>query len=108
MHSEPVPDQIEARETKVSLPFPTSMWGRILYGLFVTILPAVAFLATNLLKPEWQNGRLNSYIILLLFPEASVLFFPLLGYSIICYLLLLFAPSRFSTSFGLRAGIYTG
>ena len=108
MLSELVPDQAEAKETEVSLPFPTSRWGRIWYGLFVTILPAFSFWATDLLKPEWQNGRLDSYIILLLFPEASMLFFPLLAYSIVSYLLLLFVPNRFSASFVVRAGIYTG
>ena len=108
MSTEPVLDQIELQESSVSLPFPTSQWGRIVYGLFITILPAFSFWATDLFKPEWQNGSLSSYIILLLFPEASLLFFPLLAYSVICYLLLLFAPSRFSTSFVVRTGIYTG
>jgi len=105
---EPVREQSEIKETPISLPFPTAWWGRLLYGLFVTILPAFSFWATQLLKPEWQNGDLSSYIILLLFPEASLMFFPLLAYSIICYLLLLLVPTRFSGSFVVRAGIYTG
>jgi len=108
MSTELVEGQMEARESSVALPFPTGLWGRIFYGLFITIMPAFSFWATDLLKPEWQNGELSSYIILLLFPQASLLFFPLLAYSIICYLLLLFAPHRFSTSVIVRGGIYTG
>ncbi len=108
MNLEPVPDQVDAQESVLALPFPNAGWARILYGLFVTVLPAFSFWATDLLKPEWQNGALSSYIILLLFPQASILFFPLLAYSTICYLLLLYTPTRFWQSFIVRAGIYTG
>jgi len=108
MRLEPDAIQIDAEEASKSLPFPTAPWGRILFGLFVTVLPIFSFWATDLLKPEWQNGELSSYIILLLFPQASILFFPLLAYSIICYLFLLYLPDRFSQSFIVRAGIYTG
>ena len=108
MNMEAVPDQREAQEPSVSLPFPASGWGRILYGLFITLLPAFSFAATALIKPEWQNGQLGSYIILLLFPKASLWFLPLLAYSIICYLLLLLAPARYAPAFVVRAGIYTG
>jgi hypothetical protein len=105
---EVAPDQIEAQKPLISLPFPTSAWQRILYGLFITLLPAFSFAATALLKPEWQNGQVGSYIILLLFPKASLWFLPLLAYSIICYLLLLLAPARYSQVFVVRAGVYTG
>jgi len=108
MSLEPVPEQIDPKESSAVLPFPTAPWARILYGLFVTVLPVFSFWATDLLKPEWQNGELSSYIILLLFPQASILFFPLLAYSIICYLFLLYMPDRFSQSFIVRAGIDTG
>jgi hypothetical protein len=108
MNLKPVSDQSEIEVSPVSLPFPFVWWGRVLYGLFVTVLPAFSFWATDLLKPEWQTGKLQDYLILLLFPEASLLFFPLLTYSIICYLLLLIRPTRFSGSFIVRAGIYTG
>ncbi len=101
-------DQTDEKEPSTSLPFPNAWWGRALYGLFVTVLPAFSFWATELLKPEWQDGELRSYIILLLFPEASLLFFPLLAYSIICYLLLLLRPTHFAGSFVIRCGIYTG
>ncbi|MCI0551608.1 MAG: hypothetical protein L0287_11690 [Anaerolineae bacterium] len=79
-----------------------------MYGLFITVLPVFSFWAAELLKPEWQSGDLSDYIILLLFPEASPLFFPLLAYSIICYLLLLIAPTRYSSLSLIRYGIYTG
>ncbi|HEU0297170.1 MAG TPA: DUF6688 family protein [Anaerolineales bacterium] len=108
MNIEPVPDQREAQEPSVSLPFPTSAWGRYVYGLFITVLPAFSFAATAFIKPDWQNGELGSYIILLLFPKASLWFLPLLAYSIICYLLLLLAPTRYAQAFVVRAGIYTG
>lgn len=108
MNLEPDAIQIDAQEASIPLPFPQAWWGRVFYGLFVAVLPAFSFWATDLLKPEWQNGQLSSYIILLLFPQASIFFFPLLAYSIICYLLLLYMPARFSQSFIVRAGIYTG
>jgi len=108
MSLEPIPEQIDPKESLAVVPFPIAPWGRILYGLFVTVLPIFSFWATDLLKPEWQNGNLSSYLILLLFPQASILFFPLLAYSIICYLLILLAPARFSQVFVVRAGIYTG
>src|SRR3990172_242821 len=108
MDFETTSDQTDGKEPSISLPFPNAWWGRVSYGLFVTVLPAFSFWATQLLKPEWQNGELRSYIILLLFPEASLLFFPLLAYSIICYLLLLLMPERFAQSFVIRVGIYTG
>ncbi|RPJ25342.1 MAG: hypothetical protein EHM33_14810, partial [Chloroflexi bacterium] len=104
MELEAVSSETDGKEPSISLPFPSAWWGRVLYGLFVTALPVFSFWATELLKPEWQNGELRSYIILLLFPEASLLFFPLLAYSIICYLLLLLAPTRFARSFVLRCG----
>jgi hypothetical protein len=88
--------------------FPKPWWGRLLYGLFVTAMPAFSFWAIQSLKPEWQNGDLSAYVTLLLLPEASLLFFPLLAYSIISYLLLLLDLTRYSESFVIRFGIYTG
>ena len=89
-------------------PFPAS-WGlRVLYVLFVTVLPAFSFWATELLKPEWQSGKFADYIIVFLFPKASLLFFVLLAYSIVSYVLLLISPDQKSQSFFIRLGIYTG
>ena len=108
MTMEPSPDPMDAKVPPGSLPFPTTWWGSIFYVLFITVLPIFSFRATDLLKPEWQNGQLDSYLILLLFPEASVWFFPLLTYSVVCYLLLLLRPTRFAQAFVVRAGVYTG
>jgi hypothetical protein len=108
MSIEPALEQTEAQEQPASLPFPTAKGGRFFYGLFVTALPAFSFWVIHFLKPEWQNGEFSSYVILSLFPEASLLFFPLLAYSVVCYWLLLWAPSYFSRWFSIRAGIYTG
>jgi len=88
--------------------FPYKNWERVIYSLFIAIMPVVAFWATELFKPDWQTGRLQDYLILFLFPQASLLFFFLLAYSIICFLLLAIAPDRFSGSFVIRVGIYTG
>ena len=108
MSLEPVPDENVTRTAPLTLPFPSAAWLRVLYGLFVGLMPVFSFWATDLIKPEWQNGELSSYIVLFLFPEASLWFLFLLAYSIMSYLLLLFRPSRFSRSFIVRMGIYTG
>jgi len=89
-------------------PFPAS-WGlRVMYILFVTALPAFSFWATELLKPEWQTGKFSDYIIVFLFPKASLMFLVLLVYSISSYVLLLISPDQRSQSFFIRLGIYTG
>ena len=108
MSAEPALEQSEVEEKSVSLPFPISWWGRIFYGLFLTAMPILSFWATDAIKPEWQDGKLDSYIALLLSPDASLLFFLLLGFSIISYWFLLFASNRFAESFTIRLGIYTG
>lgn len=95
-------------EPVASLPFPRKAWGRFLFGLFVTVLPAIAFGIALALIPDWQDGRFESYVILLLQPEASLLFFILLAYSVVCYLLLLAEPVHFSRFFPVQFGIYTG
>jgi hypothetical protein len=108
MSAETIAEQDILEESSNLTPFPKLWWGRLLHGLFVTAMPAFSFWAIQFLKPEWQNGDLSAYITLLLLPEASLLFFPLLAYAIICYLLLLLAPTRYSGSFFVRFGVYTG
>jgi hypothetical protein len=93
---------------EISMPFPSSRWGRLLYALFITILPFFSFWLTLLVKPDWQSGKLSDYAILFLSPEASLFVLPLLTYSIVCYLLLLINTSRFAPLFLIRFGIYTG
>lgn len=107
MDIEAAAEQRSVEQAGTSLPFPRAWWGRVLYGLYITILPAFAFWGTELVKPEWQSGDLSDYIILLLFPEASMLFFLLLAYSVICYVFLLISPLRDPHYFFIRLGIYT-
>jgi hypothetical protein len=107
MIAEPIPEQNDG-EKMVSFPFPDARRGRWLYGLFIVILPVFAFWGIQLDKPQWQSENLTDYIKLLLLPEASLIFFPLLGYSIISYILILISPSRYASSFLIRTGIYSG
>jgi hypothetical protein len=79
-----------------------------LYGLFIIVLPTFSFWVIPSLKPEWQSGEMDAYLVLLLQPEASIFFLALLAYSIICYSLLLIDADRFSPFFVVRLGIYTG
>lgn len=108
MEPETSSDQISGAKPALSLPFPYALWGRVLYAFYITIMPALAFWGIEVLKPEWQSGKLSDYVALLLAPEASLVFLFLLAYSVICYLLLLIAPTRFSQLFFIRFGIYTG
>ena len=101
-------EQDPEEEPHVSYPFPTSRWGRIFYGLFIALMPIFAFWVTDFFKPEWQTGEFSDYIILLLFPEASLLFIVLLAYSIVCYCLLLIDLARYSQKPVVRFGTYTG
>ena len=108
MSLESVPGQSEIKESPNSLPFPKSGWVRVMYGLFITVLPAFSFWATQVLKPEWQSGELPAYLALFLQAEASIFFLFLLAYSIVCYILLLINPDSYSRLFVIRFGIYTG
>jgi hypothetical protein len=108
MSVETIAEQDIVQESSNLTPFPKPWWGKLLVSLLVTAIPTFSFFAVELIKPEWQSGRLSDYVILFLFPEASLLFFPLLAYSIICYLLLLHAPARYSPSFLIRFGVYSG
>jgi len=108
MNLEAASGQSDVKEAETSLPFPKVWWGRVLYGIYITVTPILSFWATDVFKPEWKSGELSDYIILFLFPEASLVFFLLMGYSIICYLLLLISPTRYSRLFSIRFGVYTG
>src|SRR5688572_7585480 len=108
MTVETIAAQNTVDEPSKATPFPKTWWAKLLMSLLVTAVPTFSFFAVELLKPEWQSGKLSDYVILFLFPEASLFFFPLLAYSVICYLLLLFASDRYSSSFLVRFGIYTG
>lgn len=108
MSVEPALESSKIQETPISLPFPRVWWVRILYGLFVTAIPAFSFSIIHALEPEWQNGELSSYVILSLYPAASVFFILLLTYSIVSYWFLLIQPIQSSQTLIVRFGVYTG
>ena len=90
------------------LPVPDAAWERWLYVLIVTLLPIICFSLGDLVKPEWQSGKLSDYAALLLSPSAAWFFFPFLIYSVVCLVLLAIEPRRFAARFVVRLGIYTG
>lgn len=108
MSVEAIAEQEPQEKSFVSTPFPESYWGRFLYGLFMIVMPGLAFWSTNLFLPEWQTGELSAYVILLLSPEASLLFFILIAYAIVCYCLLLADTAHYVQLYAIRLGIYTG
>lgn len=108
MRMETASEQGEVQGSPIAQPTPRDRWSRILYGLFLLVMPGVAFWATDFFKPEWQDGQFDSYLILLLSPGASWIFFPLLLYSVLSYLFLLNDFERYSGRFVVRFGIYAG
>src|SRR5512147_1695960 len=108
MSIEPTLERGEIQQTSISVPFPIKWWGRILYGLFLTLIPAFSFWIVPAIGPEWQDGKFTSFVTLSLYPEASVFFILLLIYSVVSYLFFLVKPFRYSHSLIIRIGIYTG
>jgi hypothetical protein len=108
MSIDAVPDLSPQPEQPTAGPIPRSGIGKLLFAAFVLAMPVVAFWSTDLFWPEWQNGELKSYLILLLSPKASWPFFPFLAYSIVCYLLLSYDLGRYAAHWIVRFGIYTG
>ncbi|MBI5297341.1 MAG: hypothetical protein HY869_17825 [Chloroflexi bacterium] len=90
------------------LPVPKSIFWRIAQAFVVTLLTLAAFIVVVILKPEWQDGKFSSYVVLMLSPEASWIFAPLLGYSVLSLLFLLAAPAKWAQAFWVRLGIYSG
>lgn len=93
---------------RVIPPLVDKVWKSILLALFIAGAPIFNFSFIKFMKPEWQDGRFESYIYLFLLPEASVWFILLLVYAIISYLLLLLDNDRFAASFIVRVGVYSG
>ncbi len=108
MNLEAASESTLANEPSIALPFPKAIWGRVAYAVYIIALTSAAFWTMGSFKPEWQSGKFSDYIALFLTPKASLVFFFLLGCSVICYLFLLIAPARFSQIFLIRFGIYTG
>lgn len=90
------------------LPVPQSFLWRIAQGLVVTALTLIAFSVMVILEPEWQDGRFSSYISLLLSPKTSWIFAPLIAFSSLSLLHLLFSPRERAQQFWVRLGVYTG
>ncbi len=89
---------------------PTSKGERFLYAFVAIVMPIISFAITydDILNPDWQDGQLTSYVGILLGGTVSRYFFPFLIYAMIAFGLLLLSPKRFSRSFFIRLGIYTG
>jgi hypothetical protein len=90
------------------LPVPESYFWRIAQGFVVTVLTLSAFLIISIFGPEWQDGRFQSYVSLLLSTKTSWIFAPLIGYASLALLFLLSAPMKWAQKFWVRLGIYTG
>ena len=88
--------------------FSLSFGWRILYGAFVVIMPFSDFKFVEVFQTDWQSGELSDYIAIFLSPNASLLFFPLLAYSVVSYILFLWDETRYAGKFIIRFGIYTG
>lgn len=89
-------------------PLLDAAWKFFIFGLFVIAAPIFNFTLIEVLAPEWQDGQFSSYVDLFLLPEASLWFFPLIVYAVTSYILLLWNTDRYSRSFIIRLGIYTG
>jgi len=104
-----IPNHNEIQDSLISSPFPETGWKRLIYGLFAVFLPALflwIFLETRF--PVVRSSSLYEYIVELLFPKSVTLFFLLVAYSTVCYMFLLYAPTRFSQNYSVRFGVYTG
>jgi len=87
---------------------PDSLLEQILHFLLMAVLPGLDFLFSSFLAPEWQSGKFNDYVALLLSVRVSYVFFPLLIYAIVAFVLLITNPQKYAPKFVIRLGIYTG
>ncbi|MCP4924136.1 MAG: hypothetical protein GY915_08950, partial [bacterium] len=103
-------ENIELSEKEEPNFVPTSKGERFLYAFIAIVMPIISFAITydDILNPDWQDGHLTSYAGILLGGTVSRYFFPFLIYAMLAFGLLLFAPKRFSKSFFIRLGVYTG
>src|SRR5688572_19385018 len=98
----------QSQEKELLLQFPVFGWVRAIFGLYVITMPIFSFWAIQLLQPQWQSGKFSDYLALFLQPGAAIIFLFLLAYSITCYLFFLMNSERYSPSFVIRLGVYTG
>ena len=72
------------------------------------VLPFFCLLISYPAGPTWQSGKLNAYAQLLLSHKSSMAQYPFLLYSMICMVLVVLQPARFSNRTLVRLGIFTG
>src|SRR5689334_9619047 len=104
--SESIQEQITIKSNPPA--FLASFWKRRFYGAFMVIMAFLDFRYIEYMKPSWQSGDFEDYLALFLSPEASLFFFPLILYSIFCFLLLMENQEQYAGKFFIRLGIYTG
>ena len=95
-------------ELKPAQVVPFSPFEQVLSAVIVIPLPIFAFICAEVMKPEWQSGKISDYALLLLNPQAALLFFPLLVYPALSLVLFLIHPVRYGSMLIIRFGIYTG
>ncbi len=81
---------------------------RLLYWIFIPVAPIFNFSFVSAMLPLWQTGKFSDYMLFMLSPEAAALTLPLLGYSVLAYLMLISNEVAQSKSIVIRFGIYTG
>ena len=72
------------------------------------VIPAACFLIGFPAPPYWQSGNLGDYAQLLLRRPGCVPLYPFLLYSMVCLTLLVRDTAKWSKTFLVRLGIYTG
>jgi hypothetical protein len=89
-----------------------SAWARAGFVLAGVVVPILCFVAAKdgvwTMHRPWQSGSLDVYASLLLRWGPASAFYPLLAYSMVCLVLLVVNPARFSQSVWVRMGIYSG
>ena len=80
---------------------------RLFYAIFGIGLPVVSFAVSDILAPDWQDGNLNTYLeIVLGVAPVKMLFYPILGFSLVMFGLVLALPD-YSRYFIARLGVYS-
>lgn len=81
------------------------------YFLITIIFPILSFsihTTMDSISSTWQSGQTNTFANLFLLTNASWIFFPLIGYSVISLLSLSNNNPKIPENFFVRLGVYTG
>jgi hypothetical protein len=107
-----LPLPLDYHSATTAAPRPVMPWlYRFAYFVAGALLPVVCFtLAADEtpLSPDWQSGRWDDKVALLLETDVGWPFLPLLAYAVTCMVLLVYSPLKFARRFPLRLGIYGG